>query len=248
MTSLLIALAVALSACVQATAGMGFALVLSPVLLVALTPTSAIVLLTGLGFSLNLLVLFLRGQRPHVVWEEVRPMLIASVPGSVCGLLVLRSLPKPALEAGVGVIVIALTLARLGAAPHHAGHRPAHVHAGRAVVGLLAGALSTAIGINGPPLALWLRTRGLHFTAIRDSLAVLFVGMELITALTLVPALGDVHLSAPATGYCVLGVFAGYALGSRVHPLLGPERLQQLLSLIILASGVSALIVGLATI
>lgn len=248
MSDVLIALAVALSACVQATTGMGFALVLSPVLFVVLAPTSAIALMTGLGLELNLLVLFHRGGRPHVGWDEVRPLLIAAVPGSVCGLLVLRSLPKPWLEAGVGVVVIALTIARLRPRSHGAPRRTAHVPAARLGVGLLAGALSTAIGINGPLLAMWLSARGQVFPAIRDSLAALFLGMGAITALTLIPTLGDVHLRALVIGCCVAGVVAGHALGSRLHPRIGPERLQQLLSLIILASGASALVAGLTSI
>jgi hypothetical protein len=248
VTDTLLALAVALSACLQATAGMGFALFLSPVLLVALVPTTAIVLMTGLGLMLNLLVLFHRGGRPHVVWAEVRPMLIAAMPGSVAGLVVLRSLPKPALEIGVGVIVVLLTLMRLRPSRDH-GHPKTnrHVQRGRLAVGLLAGALSTAIGINGPPLAMWLSARGLSLSSIRDSLAALFLGMEVITSLTLVPALGGVHLSALVIGSCLVAVFAGHELGSRLHPRIGPERLQRLLSLIIFASGASALIVGVAS-
>ena len=248
MSGALIALAVALSACVQATTGMGFALVLSPVLLVALTPTSAIVLLTGLSFAVNLLVLFIRDGRPHLVWEELRLILISAVPGSVCGLLLLRSLPKSALQIGVGVVVIALTLARLGRARDAAPRRPAHVRGGRAAVGVLAGALSTSIGVNGPPLALWLQARGLAFTAIRDSLAVLFLGLDVITVLTLLPSYGRVHIAAATTGYCLLGLLAGYLIGGRLHLRISTARLQRLLSLIILASGASALIVGLTTI
>ena len=248
MSDALIALAVALSACVQATTGMGFALVLSPVLFVVLAPTSAIVLMTGLGLGLNLLVLFHRGGRPHVGWDEVRPLLIAAVPGSVCGLLVLRSLPKPWLEAGVGLVVIALTVARLRPRSSRAQRRTGHVRAARLAVGLLAGALSTAIGINGPLLAMWLSARGQVFPAIRDSLATLFLGMGAITALTLIPTLGGVHLRALVVGCCAAGVVAGHALGSRLHPRIGPERLQQLLSLIILASGASALVAGLTSI
>ena len=248
MSDALIALAVALSACVQATTGMGFALVLSPVLFVVLAPTSAIVLMTGLGLGPNLLVLFHRGGRPHVGWHEVRPLLIAAVPGSVCGLLVLRSLPKPWLEAGVGLVVIALTIARLRPRSSRAPRRSADVRAARLGVGLLAGALSTAIGINGPLLAMWLSARGQVFPAIRDSLAALFLGMGAITALTLIPALGGVHLHALVVGCCAAGVVAGHALGSRLHPRIGPERLQQLLSLIVLASGASALVAGLTSI
>jgi hypothetical protein len=244
----LIALVVALAACVQATAGMGFALILSPVLLVVLAPTTAIALMTALGLVLNLLVLLSRADRPHVDWEEVRPMLLAAVPGSVCGLLLLRSLPKPALEIGVGVIVVSLTLARRvpRPAPARVPAATGHAQSGRLAVGALAGALSTAIGVNGPPLAMWLASRGLRFGAIRDSLAALFLGMGTITALTLIPTFGDVHLRALLAGCCLAGVLAGHALGSRLHPRIGPKRLERLLSLIILASGVSAVTFGLA--
>jgi len=241
----LIALAVGLAACVQATAGMGFALVLSPVLLVVLAPTTAIALMTALGLVLNLLVLLNRTGSPHVVWEEVRPMLIAAVPGSVCGLLLLRSLPKPALEIGVGVVVVALTLVRLRPRPVRVSAATDRAQPVRLTVGALSGALSTAIGVNGPPLAMWLASRRLGFDAIRDSLAALFLGMGAITALTLIPTLGDVHLGALVAGCCLVGVLAGNALGSRLHPRIGPRRLERLLSVIILASGLSAVVFGL---
>jgi hypothetical protein len=242
----LVALAVAFAACVQATAGMGFALILSPVLLVVLAPTSAIVLMTGLALALNVLVLFSRGGRRHVAWAEVGPMLIAAVPGSVCGLLLLRSLPKPALEIGVGMIVVALTLARLLPLRAAPSSLVGHTSSGRLAVGMLAGALSTAIGVNGPPLAIWLAGRKLSFTAVRDSLAACFLGMGLITALTLVPALGSVHLRAVVIGCSLAGVLLGHALGSRLHPRIGHERLERFLSVIVLASGASAVVFGLA--
>lgn len=245
---MLLSLAVALAACVQATTGMGFALVLSPVLLVALAPTTAIVLLTGLGLGLNLLVLLERHERrPQVSGEEVRGLLLAAIPGSVGGLVLLRSLPKPALELGVGVIVVALALPRLRVRPSRPHHdRTArHLRASRTGVGALAGMLSTSIGINGPLLALWLAGRGLGVRAVRDSLAALFLGTGLITALTLVPTLGDVHLRTPALIACLAGVLVGHAAGSRLHRRLGHARLQGLLSAVILISGASAVIVGL---
>lgn len=249
MTGLLLAVPVALSACVQATTGMGFALVLSPVLLVALTPTTAIVLLTGLSLALNSLVLLERHERrPQIASQEVSGLLLAAIPGSVGGLLLLRTLPKPALEVGVGVIVVALALPRLAPVGWGGPRRPGgmrQVGARRVAVGALAGMLSTSIGVNGPPLALWLAGRGLGLKAVRDSLAVLFLGMGLITALTLVPALGSVHLSALVLATSVAGVLVGHAAGSRLHRRLGHAHLQGLLSLVILASGASAVVVGL---
>jgi hypothetical protein len=256
-----IALAVAFAACIQATTGMGFALILSPVLLVVLAPTSAIVLMTALSLTLNLLVLFRRRGPRRVAWREVRPMLLAAVPGSLLGLALLRSLPKPALELGVGVTVLSLTLARLLVHPARErrrnerahenrarrthGGRPGHARSGRLAVGLLAGALSTAIGVNGPPLAMWLGTRRLGVATIRDSLAALFLGMGTVSALTLAPTFGDVHLRAVVVGCCFAGVVIGHALGSHLHLRLAPEMLERLLSLIVLASGASAVVFGL---
>ncbi len=246
MSEALLALVVAVAACVQATAGMGFALILSPVLLVALAPTTAIVLVTVLGLTLNLLVLGRRGTRPHVAWDEAVPIVLAAIPGSVCGLLVLRSLPKPGLEIGVGLLVVLLTLARVFSPETRAPALPGRMLRGRLAVGMLSGALSTATGVSGPPLALWLSGRRLRFTTIRDTLAACFLGMGVITALTLVPSLGDVHLRVLVVVCCLAAVLVGQALGSNLHPRLGPERLARLLSLIIFASGASALIFGLA--
>jgi uncharacterized membrane protein YfcA len=92
---------------VQATAGLGFALVLSPAAFALLEPEGAILAVTVLGLTLNALVLFGERRRPRVAWGEVRPFLVASVPGSVCGVLVLRALPKPALQVAVGAAVLA---------------------------------------------------------------------------------------------------------------------------------------------
>jgi uncharacterized membrane protein YfcA len=103
----LVAAAALAAAVVQAATGLGFALVLGPALFALLEPESAIVALTVLGLALNLLVLFGERRRPAVAWGEVRPILAAAAPGTLCGVLVLRALPKPWLQVAVGAAVIA---------------------------------------------------------------------------------------------------------------------------------------------
>ena len=61
---------------------------------------------------LNLLVLLGERRRPRVAWGEVAPILASAVPGVVCGVLILRLLPKPALQVGVGTLMIAAALLR----------------------------------------------------------------------------------------------------------------------------------------
>ncbi|MDP9346038.1 MAG: sulfite exporter TauE/SafE family protein, partial [Actinomycetota bacterium] len=94
------------AAVVQAATGLGFALVLGPALFALLDPENAIVAITVLGLALNALVLFGERRRPAVAWGEVRPILLAALPGSLCGVVVLRALPKPWLQIAVGVAVI----------------------------------------------------------------------------------------------------------------------------------------------
>ena len=93
---LLLAVVALVAAVVQAATGLGFALVLSPAVFALLEPESAVVAITVLGLALNGLVLFGERRRPRVAWGEVGPLLVAAVPGAVCGVL------DPARAAQVG--------------------------------------------------------------------------------------------------------------------------------------------------
>src|SRR5579875_1024839 len=241
LEALVVAAVVAFAACVQTAAGMGFALILSPVLLALLAPKPAILLITALGLTLNTLVLVTRRSRPLVAWAEVMPMLLAAIPGSLLGLLVLEALSKAEIELAVGALVVAMALARLR--PRGA-ETPSAPPSGRLLVGLLAGVLSTASGLNGPPLAMWLSSRPIEFRAVRDSLAAIFLGTGVISAATLVPALGGARPTGAVVALGFGGLLAGRALGGFAHDRLAPARLRSLLTLVILASGVSAVTLG----
>ncbi len=236
------ALVAGLAACVQTAVGMGFALVLSPVLLLATRPQPAILILTVLGLMVNVITLLRGHHRMRVAWEEVVPILLAAVPGSVGGLLVLRALSKPTIETAVGAMVVVLALTRLR---HLEPTVSGPVRPARLAVGALAGVLSTASGINGPPLAIWLSQRHLSATAIRDSLAVIFLGTGTITALTLLPDIGRTHLPWTLAGLALLAVLAGQLAGHHIHLRASTEQLRRALSLIILLTGIIALLSGL---
>ncbi|MGC9220798.1 MAG: TSUP family transporter [Solirubrobacteraceae bacterium] len=232
----------AFAALVQTAVGMGFALVLSPVLLIALTPKAAVVTVTALGLTVNLVTVLRGGRALKVNWEEVTPILIAAVPGSLGGLALLELLSKPAIETGVGVMVVALALLRVS---NVRVNLRAPVAAMRLAVGLLAGVLSTASGINGPPLALWLSGRALEATVIRDSLAAIFLGAGLITAITLLPSIGGLRLSLPLFGAALLAVLIGQVAGHHVHLRASEDQLRRALGVVIMATGIAALLSGL---
>jgi uncharacterized protein len=159
VTVLLAGIGALAAACVQSTTGLGFALLLTPILFALLPPVGAILTVTALGLELNLLMLVGERRRPYVAWGEAVPLLAAAIPGTACGVLALRLLPKPVLQIAVGSALIAAALLRLRLGRASAG--AAGTGRARLAVGFTTGVLTTSTGVSGPPLALWFSRQGM---------------------------------------------------------------------------------------
>jgi uncharacterized membrane protein YfcA len=245
----LLAAVALVAAVVQASTGLGFALILSPAVFALLEPESAVVAITVLGLALNGLVLFAERRRPAVAWGEVRPILVASVPGAVCGLLILRALPKSVLQIAVGVAVIAAALLR-ARARREATVATAGDPRARVALGFATGALSTSAGVNGPPMALWFAHRGLGPAEIRDSLSAAFLGLGVIAAVVLAPVLAtanDVEIDWLALAVALLFVVGGHAVGMRAFARIDARRYEPLLLAIVVAAGAASIVAGVVT-
>src|SRR5215207_6413006 len=107
--------AVAAGAALQSAVGFGFALVCAPLLFAALSPEEAVGLLVVLGLVVNLLTLVGERRRPAPSWADVVPVVAWSLPGSLAGVAILRSLDDVALQllvtAGV-LLALAVNLRR----------------------------------------------------------------------------------------------------------------------------------------
>src|SRR5215207_1645181 len=121
--------AVAAGAALQSAVGFGFALVCAPLLFAALSPEEAVGLLVLLGLEINLLTLLGERRRPAPSWADVWPVVGWSLPGSVAGVAILRSLDDVALQLLVTAGVLAALAANLkgtgGQTPRHQGPRRA---------------------------------------------------------------------------------------------------------------------------
>jgi uncharacterized protein len=237
------------AAVVQASTGLGFALILSPAVFALLEPESAVVAITVLGLALNGLVLFGERRRPLVAWGEVGPILVASVPGAVCGVFILRALPKSALQIAVGVAVIGAAVLRARARRDAAAPTPGDPRA-RLTLGFATGALSTSAGVNGPPIALWFAHRGLGPAEIRDSLSAAFLGLGIIAGVVLAPVLAaanDVEVDWAALAAALACVVAGHAVGRRAFARIDAERYEPLLLAIVVAAGAASIVAGVVT-
>jgi uncharacterized membrane protein YfcA len=243
----LVAVTALVGAVMQASTGLGFALVLGPALFALLDPPSAIVAVTVLGTALNLLVLFGERRRPRVAWDEIRPILLAAAPGALVGVALLQALPKPWLQVTVGVAVIVAAGLRERARREAAAPTSGDPRA-RLALGFATGTLTTSTGITGPPMALWLAHRGLRAGEVRDSLSAAFLGLGFIGAAVLAPVLAvageSLDWTALAAG--LVCVVAGHAVGRRAFARIDAARYEPVLLALVTATGAASVVAGLA--
>lgn len=199
----LIALAVACGALIQGTTGMGFALIVAPVMGL-LAPESLPVSLLILMLPLNAAIAW--RERAAIDFRGSSWITVGRFVGTFGGVWILFWLPLSQLNILIGLSTIAACLATWMA--------PSFVPGRRALIstGLITGITETATGVGGPPLALVYQHSPV--ATLRGSVALCFLVGEVISLVVL--ALGG-HLHAaqvsPVLSLCLplaLGVLASH--------------------------------------
>ena len=139
---------------VRAAFGFGDVLVSVPILLLFSSPL-LVVPLMGMVGATNALLMLLR-ERPSVQWKPVRFMLMASVFGVPVGVMVLRWLPAPQINLGLGLGIIAFCVWSL------LGRKTVRLHSPMWAwpFGFGAGVMGGAVTATGPPVVLYSTTQG----------------------------------------------------------------------------------------
>jgi uncharacterized membrane protein YfcA len=178
------ALVVVVAALVQGSTGLGFALIVAPVVGIV-EPSLLPVLLLVLMIPLNVYVAW--RERGSVDRDGAGWITAGRLAGTVGGLWVLAAVPASKLSLLIGISTIVAAVAAL-VAPSFQPGRLAFVSAG-----VVTGVTETSTGIGGPPLALVYQHR--PAPVLRSTVALCFVVGEVIS-LALLAANGKVHASA----------------------------------------------------
>jgi uncharacterized membrane protein YfcA len=155
----------------QAVTGFGFSLLAVPLLAMIVGPVDAVVGSSMVVLPLNA-VIMLR-DRTSVEWKIAGNVLVAGLLGLPVGLVVLRLVPSRFLSGFISVVVLGATFAIWK------GMRIQPNRTSIAAVGLVSGILTTATGINGPPLAATFSAMDLHPRRFRATMATIFVTIGL---------------------------------------------------------------------
>jgi uncharacterized membrane protein YfcA len=241
---ILVAVGVTAGATLQSAMGFGFALVSGPAVFAVAEPAEAITILLALGTALNLLIMLAERRPSEVQRGEVIRILCWAAPGVVAGIFILLALSKPTLQVivGISVIVAALIQARSGHAAPHEGNP-----VGRAAAGLAAGTLTTTTATAGPPLVLFLQSKGIRPEPFRDTMAALLLGLNIMGVIALVAADGraelpDLAILVVLVWMVVVGRSAGRILFERFdHHSFRVAGLG-----LIVVSGIASVVAGVA--
>jgi uncharacterized protein len=223
----LIATGVMVAGFVQGTAGVGFALIVAPILAL-LAPDLVPVSLLLLMLPLN----------AYVAWRERRAIdpsgaiwiTVGRFAGTFGGLWLLATLTPSLLGILIGVVTILLALATLVAPSFDPDRRAL------AAAGVVTGITETATGIGGPPLALVYQHQGA--ATLRATLAFCFLAGQLMS-LAMLAVAGRVGVPQFEAAILLLPALAVGALASRLtHGRVGGRPLRIFVLLFAIASGI----------
>lgn len=237
-----LALAAILGSAAQTATGFGVALPVAPVAFALLSPPDAVITVAAASLMHNLLVIATRRQRLALRPCDAALLIATALPGLLVGALVISDAPKAPVQLGVGLAILLAVLFRL--------HEPGRLTAigGRpagAAIGLIAGTLTTTVGINGPPLVIWLRSRLATLAQLRDTLAVVFLALNTAAIPSVAAHGGSIPvalLPAIATGLII-----GHFIGLQAHQRLPIRTLERALTAILSVAAAATILASATT-
>ena len=228
---ILIGVTVLVSAFVQGSAGMGFAMIAAPVVGL-LDPLLIPVLLLVLMIPLNFYVGW--REREALDWRGVKWISIGRFAGTFIGLwiLIIVNLHQLALLIGWSTLIAAVVAL---AVPAFDPNRT-----GLAAVGLITGVTETSTGVGGPPLALAYQHK--PGPTLRSTVAMCFLVGEIISLIVLSIG-GKVHQETLLLTAALLPFLAAGSFASRfVHHRLDGPLLRYLVLGFAIVSGIVVII------
>ncbi|AXC50692.1 sulfite exporter TauE/SafE family protein [Paracoccus suum] len=228
-----LSLAVCFSAFVQGSVGIGFALIMAPIL-AFVAPSLLPITLLMLMIPLNLLVVY--RERKAVDWRGARWVMVGRFFGTFLGIWVLAALSLRQLELAVGLFTVLAAVIALMAPPFNP------TRAAGLGAGLFTGVTETATGIAGPPLALLYQ----HASGpvLRATVALCFLAGEVIS-LVILAASGAVHAGQITAAACLVpATLAGTVLSRLSHARINGPALRVAVLIFSIASGVILMLKG----
>lgn len=242
-TFVLAGLIVFFATVVSGLAGFGLSIVSIPPLLLIYDPGTAIALNKILTLGTTWIIVAEAWR--HISWRWIARILPLALIGLLAGSWLLRVLDASVIEVVAGAVVFALAVLLLTWQPRTVREQPWMAP----LVGFLSGTASTATGMAGPPLVLFLTIMAVAPQTFRATSAMYFIALDLVGLPTLIGqgtvTMSDLRLSLALAPIAIVGRVLGARLVRFVSPLAFRRATLGLLLItgsVSMGSGLSALL------
>jgi len=171
-------LIVLLSGFTQGFTGFGSVLVALPFLTLFLDVKTVIPLVCLFALVINVIVIV--QIHKHILWNKVRVLLIAAVPGIVSGVYILKKVPAQFLVTAIGLVLVGFGLQRLFA---RTPKREAADSLGW-LFGFLSGVLGGSVGASGPPVIIYTSLQPWGKYPVKSTLTAYFLVSSVVISTT----------------------------------------------------------------
>jgi uncharacterized membrane protein YfcA len=173
LTAVLLCLAAFLAATTQAATGFGFALLFAPLLTLVLAPAIAVqvTIIVTLAISLVVVARIGRHVRRRLLWR----FGLGGICGLPLGLWGIAHADRPALQIAIGALVLVATAGLLIAERRGGGGERLMPLWADLLTGAMSGAMTSGLGMPGPPLVIYLLLARFDKEAVRSTLLAVFV-------------------------------------------------------------------------
>jgi uncharacterized membrane protein YfcA len=224
----------------QGFTGFGSALIMLPLLTMLMGVKTVVPLVVLLGACINVILLF--QVHRYIEWKRIRILIVASVPGILCGVYILKAMSTSFLEMAIGVLLVAFPSYLLSK-----GVPKREIPEGWAwPVGFLSGVLGGSISTGGPPVIIYVAMQPWGKLSIKSTLVGFFLATSM--AIGIVQAANGLMTGEVLTSFAaglpalVTGVLAGSFFFSRVQS--GTYR--KVLNILLILLGVFMLVKAIA--
>jgi len=210
----------------QTSTGFGFSILATPFLLLLFEPAYAIQINLILSFIISLALI--TTIQKDIRFDIIKRLLIGSLIGLPIGIVIFLQINSMLLKVSIGIIILTLTILLI----FH--YRMKQSKRKDTVVGALSGALTTSIGMPGPPLLLYFTGTKMDKETLRGTTLAFYLFIYIISLLIQVVFAGTNPIVWKSSLYALPLVFIGLFIGQKLFLRLN-QRTFQIFTYILLA-------------
>lgn len=223
-----------LASILQTSTGFGFSIMATPFLLLLFAPREAIQI--NLALSLVISSVLIMKIRHDVDTGILKRFIIGSSAGLPIGILIFLLADMTKLKLGISIVILALTILLFFQFRTHQSLRRDFI------VGGISGAMTTSIGMPGPPLLLYFSGTDTKKEELRATTLAFYLFIYFVSLLIQVVFAGTTIEVWKAGGLALPVVLAGLVFGQLLFQWINQRLFQLFMYMILLFTGVYLLL------